>query len=86
MAVYVRNGTNSSVTATIGAAGQFSTGSTASGVPFRSGGKNVGIDHVDDISASFTIPAGYNHGVFGPMTIESGYTVTVSTGATFTVV
>lgn len=87
MAIYVRNGTNTTVTATITAAGRFShgAGSTAT-VPFRSEGKIVGMDHVDDISASFTIPAGFNHGVFGPMTIESGNTVTVSTGATFTVV
>ena len=28
----------------------------------------------------------FHAGCFGPMTIESGYTVTVSTGATFTVV
>lgn len=82
----MRNGTSSDVTASIGAAGQFSTGSTASGTPFNANGKVVGMKHVDDISESFTIGAGYNHGVFGPMTIESGYTVTVSTGATFTVV
>ena len=86
MAVYVYNGAGGDNTAIVGDTGSFTQGSGSSAVPFLSEGKVVGMDHVDDISASFTISAGHNHGVFGPMTIESGFTVTVSTGATFTVV
>ena len=38
------------------------------------------------IAADFTVPTNYNGGSFGPVTIDSGITVTVSSGSTYTVV
>lgn len=65
-------------------------GQTYSGTPskgsFAINGTVPTFTNVDDFSENDTINAGYNAGCFGPMTIESGVTVTVSTGATFTVV
>ena len=38
------------------------------------------------ISVSFTLPSGYNAMMAGPVTISTGVTVTVPTGARFVVV
>jgi hypothetical protein len=38
------------------------------------------------ISADYTIASGDNGGSFGPVTVNSGITVTVSSGSTWTVV
>jgi hypothetical protein len=38
------------------------------------------------IAADFTVPTNYNGGSFGPVTIDTGITVTVSSGSTYTVV
>lgn len=38
------------------------------------------------ISANYTIPANYNAGNFGPITVATGVTVTVPNGSTWTVV
>lgn len=38
------------------------------------------------ISADYTVPTGQNAGTFGPATINSGITVTVSAGSTWTIV
>ena len=38
------------------------------------------------VAYNYTVPTGVNAGTFGPLTINSGVTVTVSTGSTWTVV
>lgn len=38
------------------------------------------------VSSSYTIPTGRNAGTFGPVTINSGVTVTVPSGSTWTIV
>ena len=86
MAVYVYNGTNSNYTANISATGRFSGTNNSTDLTFRTESTKPGMDHKDDFGTSHTVPGGFNHGVFGPITIASGVTVTVSTGATFTVV
>ena len=38
------------------------------------------------VATNYTIPSGYNAGTFGPVTVNSGVTVTVSSGSVWTVV
>ena len=38
------------------------------------------------ITANYTIPSNYNGGTFGPVTVNSGVTVTIPSGSTWVVV
>lgn len=51
------------------------------------GGGTDGIFYLNDqtVTASYLIPTGKNAGTFGPVTINSGVTVTVPSGSTWTV-
>jgi hypothetical protein len=49
-------------------------------------GNQVFIENDQTVTADYTIPSTKNAGTFGPITINSGITVTVSTGSTWTVV
>jgi len=39
-----------------------------------------------NVTASYTIPTGKNSGTFGPVTINSGVTVTVPSGSVWSIV
>jgi hypothetical protein len=49
-------------------------------------GNQVFIENDQTVTVDYTIPATKNAGTFGPITIDTGVTVTVSTGSTWTVV
>lgn len=49
-------------------------------------GNQVFFENDQTISADYTIPSTKNAGTFGPITVDSGITVTVSTGSTWTIV
>jgi hypothetical protein len=49
-------------------------------------GNQVFIENDQTVTADYTIPSTKNAGTFGPITIDTGVTVTVSTGSTWTVV
>ena len=49
-------------------------------------GNQVFFENDQLITVSYTIPSTKNAGTFGPITIDTGVTVTVSTGSTWTVV
>ena len=48
-------------------------------------GDRVFWENNQSVSADYTITAGFNAGTFGPVTIDSGVTVTVPDGSTWTV-
>lgn len=52
------------------------------------GGGNDGVFHLNDttVTTSYTLPTGKNAGTFGPVTINSGVTVTVPSGQVWTIV
>ena len=60
--------------------------SSASSVP-TGGGTNLAF-YLNDITitTNYTIPVGKNAGTFGPVTVDSGIVVTVSSGSTWSVV
>jgi hypothetical protein len=60
-----------------------STGELSATVPRASNGIVV---NSQTISADYTIASGDNGGSFGPVSVASGITVTVSSGSTWTVV
>ena len=97
--VYIRGGTPSSYTTGVGVAagssalvswdsisGDFTVvaggGSGATGA----GGDQIFIENGQTVTTSYAIPSGKNAGTFGPITINSGATVTVPTGSTWTVI
>jgi hypothetical protein len=49
-------------------------------------GNQVFIENDQTVTVDYTIPSTKNAGTFGPITIDTGVTVTVSTGSTWTVV
>ena len=49
-------------------------------------GNQVFFENDQTISVDYTIPSTKNAGTFGPITVDSGITVTVSTGSTWTIV
>lgn len=49
-------------------------------------GNQVFFENDQTISADYTIPSTKNAGTFGPVTVDTGITVTVSTGSTWTIV
>ena len=50
------------------------------------GGDNIFWENDQTVTQSYTITNGQNAGSFGPITIQSGVTVTVGAGETWTVV
>ena len=50
----------------------------------QGGGANI-ISNNREITSSITMSSGNNYGSFGPITINSGVTVTVNSGSSFTV-
>ncbi len=50
------------------------------------GSDAVFIENDQTVTTNYTISAGKNAGTFGPITVASGITVTVSTGAVWTIV
>jgi len=80
-------------TAGTGAAEEISVGSgltLSAGTLSASGGGGAvnGIFWENDttVSANYTIPSDTNAGTFGPVTVDSGVTVTVPSGSTWTIV
>jgi hypothetical protein len=49
-------------------------------------GNQIFIENDQTVTTNYTIPSTKNAGSFGPITIDTGVTVTVSTGSTWTVV
>ena len=49
-------------------------------------GNQVFFENDQTISVDYTIPSTKNAGTFGPITVDTGVTVTVSTGSTWTIV
>jgi hypothetical protein len=97
--VYIRGGTSSSYTTGVGIAAGSSAlvswdsttsdfvvvaggGSGATGA----GGDQVFIENDQTVTTSYSIPSNKNAGTFGPVTINSGVTVTVPSGSVWTVV
>ena len=72
-----------------GNAGKYLTtnGSTTSWGEVSANSTTYGLfEHAKTISADYTITSGNNAGTFGAITINSGVTVTVPTGSTWTIV
>ena len=97
--VYIRGGTSSSYTTGVGIAAGSSAlvswdsttsdftivaggGSGATGA----GGDQIFIENGQTVTTSYSIPSGKNAGSFGPITVNSGVTVTVPSGSVWTVV
>lgn len=57
-----------------------------SGGATGSGGDDVFYENAQTVTSSYTLSTGKNAGSFGPVTINSGVTVTVPTGAVWTIV
>jgi hypothetical protein len=51
-----------------------------------SGGNEIFIENGQTVTADYTITAGRNAGTFGPVTINSGVTVTVPSGSTWSII
>ena len=97
--VYIRGGTSSSYTTGVGIAAGSSAlvswdsttsdftvvaggGSGATGA----GGDQIFIENGQTVTTSYSIPSGKNAGSFGPITVNSGVTVTVPSGSVWTIV
>lgn len=50
------------------------------------GGDQIFIQNGQNVTTSYSIPSGKNAGTFGPVTVDSGVTVTVPSGSVWTVV
>jgi hypothetical protein len=50
------------------------------------GSDQIFFENDQTVTANYTIPTGKNAGTFGPVSINSGITVTVPTGSVWTVV
>jgi hypothetical protein len=55
-------------------------------MPTGGGGESVFYENSTTVTASYTITTGNNAGSFGPITVNSGVTVTVPTGSTWSIV
>jgi len=81
-------------TAGTGAAEEISVGSgltLSAGTLSASGGGGGAVNGIfweNDVlvSSSYTIPADTNAGTFGPVTVDSGVTITIPSGSTWTIV
>lgn len=49
-------------------------------------GDNIFYNNGQTVTANYTIPTSYNAGTFGPISINSGVTVTVPSGSTWSIV
>jgi hypothetical protein len=78
----IRYNTSNNLFEGYGASAWGSLGGGATG----GGGNQVFIENDQTVTVDYTIPSTKNAGTFGPITIDTGITVTVSTGSTWTVV
>lgn len=51
-----------------------------------SNGDNIFYNNGQTVTASYTIPTSYNAGTFGPVSVNSGVTVTIPSGSTWSIV
>lgn len=97
--IYVRGGTSSSYTTGVeieaGGSALIAWDATATdfvkiagggGGASGAGGDQIFFENDLTVTASYTIPTGKNAGTFGPVTINSGVTVTVPSGSVWSVV
>lgn len=97
--IYIRGGTSSSYTTGVeieaGSSALVAWDATATdfikvagggGGASGAGGDQIFFENDLNVTASYTIPTGKNAGTFGPVTIDSGITVTVPSGSVWTVV
>ena len=97
--VYIRGGTSSSYTTGVpiaaGSSALVSWDSTTSDFTVvagggsgatGAGGDQIFIENGQTVTTSYSIPSGKNAGSFGPITVNSGVTVTIPTGSSWTVV
>jgi len=100
--VFIRGGTSSSYTAgveieagssalvawdsTISPSGDFIKVAGGGGGAAGGGSDQIFFENDQTVTTSYTIPTGKNAGTFGPVSINSGITVTVPTGSVWTVV
>ena len=100
--VYIRGGTSASFTtgveieagssalvawdSTISPSGDFIKVAGGGGGASGTGGDQIFFENDLTVTGSYTIPTGKNAGTFGPVSINSGVTVTVPSGSVWTVV
>jgi hypothetical protein len=100
--VYIRGGTSASYTtgveieagssalvawdSTISPSGDFIKVAGGGGGASGTGGDQIFFENDLTVTGSYTIPTGKNAGTFGPVSINSGVTVTVPSGSVWTVV
>jgi len=100
--VYIRGGTSASFTtgveieagssalvawdSTISPSGDFIKVAGGGGGASGTGGDQIFFENDLNVTGSYTIPTGKNAGTFGPVTVNSGVTVTVPSGSVWTIV
>ena len=100
--VYIRGGTSASFTtgveieagssalvawdSTISPSGDFIKVAGGGGGASGTGGNQIFFENDLNVTGSYTIPTGKNAGTFGPVTVDSGVTVTVPSGSVWSVV
>ena len=97
--VYIRGGTSSSYTTGVeiealgsalvawdSTANDFVKIAGGGGGAAGTGGNQIFFQNDLNVTGSYTIPTGKNAGTFGPVTVNSGVTVTVPSGSVWTVV
>lgn len=97
--VYIRGGTSSSYTTGVeiealgsalvawdSTASDFVKIAGGGGGAAGTGGNQIFFQNDLNVTGSYTIPTGKNAGTFGPVTVNSGVTVTVPSGSVWTVV
>jgi hypothetical protein len=97
--VYIRGGTSSSYTTGVeiealgsalvawdSTASDFVKVAGGGGGASGTGGNQIFFENDLNVTGSYTIPTGKNAGTFGPVTIDSGVTVTVPSGSVWSVV
>jgi hypothetical protein len=97
--VYIRGGTSSSYTTGVeiealgsalvawdSTANDFVKVAGGGGGASGTGGNQVFFENDLTVTGSYTIPTGKNAGTFGPVTVDSGVTVTVPSGSVWSVV
>ena len=76
----------SAISAATSAALASQSAANSSGIAGGTGGDKVFFQNETIVNHSHTIPAGFNAGSFGPVTVASGVIVTVPSGSTWTIV
>jgi len=97
--VYIRGGTSSSYTTGVeiealgsalvawdSTASDFVKVAGGGGGASGTGGNQIFFENDLNVTGSYTIPTGKNAGTFGPVTVNSGVTVTVPSGSVWSVV